>query len=217
MAYDSLEREQKWRSVCMSELAKKTEFPSLVAPCGAFEPVLDRLTLEIHHGRIYKEAFSQIARDKKYHQLLCEEEEMPFSSSSCRLEAGRVYDCHQFYFNGITPPSLLGLRLPQGKILAQIQKDFISFESFFSAVQELTQRVNEVGFLWCVYTKRGMGLRFLPDHQTPPSYERPLFCIDLWEHAYFLRYHERKDAYIYGFFRIIDWTVVQNRLEKIKK
>ena len=186
------------------------------APYGAFEPVLDRLTLETHHLRIYGEAAERLYREERLRHLLYSEEEMPFSAFLPRNEDGRIYDCHQFYFRGITAPSLGGVRSPKGELLSAIQRDYGSIEGFFSAVKREALK-SGVGFLWALKGRRGIGLRFLEGHGVPLGPEIPLFCLDLWEHAYFLRYRERRDAYVYGFFRIINWVEVEKRYQKSKR
>ena len=201
----------------MSSLANGFILPPLSAPYGAFEPVLDRLTLETHHRYIYGAAAERLYGETRLRPLLSSETEMPFTAAYSKNEDGRIYDCHRFYFNSILPPSYSGLRMPKGALLAEIQRGYGSAEGFFSAVKSAVKHIDRVGFLWALKGRWGIFLRFLPDHMTPSLSEHPLFCIDLWEHAYFLRYRERRDAYLYGFFRIINWAEIEKRYEKIKR
>lgn len=186
----------------------------LLAPYGAFEPVLDRLTLETHHLGIYGAVAARLYEEEKFRPLLLSGEEMPFCAVDPRNESGQIYDCHRFYFNAIAPPAQSGLRMPKGELLLALKRDYGGMEGFFSAVKSAVLQINRVGFLWALKGRRGIALRFLENHKTPPRTEQPLFCMDLWEHAYFLRYRERKDAYVYGFFRILNWVEIEKRYQR---
>ena len=113
-------------------------------------------------------------------------------------------------------PSFGGMRSPKGELLLALQRDYGSLEGFFSAVKKEALK-GGIGFLWALKGRRGITLRFLENHAVPLGPEEPLFCMDLWEHAYFLRYRERRDAYVYGFFRIINWVEIEKRYQKSKR
>ncbi len=201
----------------MSAWEENYRVKPLTAPYGAFEPVIDRLTLETHHLGIYGGVAKSLYREERLRPFLLAEEEMPFSFAAPRNENGRIYDCHRFYFNGIAPPAPSGLRMPKGDLLLALQRDYGGVEGFFSAIKNAVLQINRVGFLWVIKGRRGIHLRFLENHQPPPPSEHPILCIDLWEHAYFLRYRERRDAYVYGFFRIINWVEIEKRYQKTKR
>ena len=190
-----------------------TLIPLPYAP-DALQPVISAQTLSFHHGK-HLNAYVNNANALLPGTGLEEapvEEVVIRSAGALRLNAGQVLN-HNLYFSSLRPPK--EDNAPTGKLLAAIEKYFGSFDAFWEA------------FAKAAATQFGSGWAFLsadPKDRLVISQESnagnplqkgltPLLTIDVWEHAYYLDWQNRRPDYIAAFRQVIDWDAVAARMK----
>jgi len=121
---------------------------------------------------------------------------------------------HNLYWKSINPNQP---KKPTGKLKLYLEKTFGSLDNFFKTFKEKALKLKGSGYTFLVLKRNGkLDIINLPNQETPLSYGYiPLFTVDLWEHAYYLKYQNNKKDYIENFFNIIDYQKVSENLDKI--
>jgi len=203
-------QEQKGSQVFVHEL------PKLPYPYDALEPVIDRQTMEIHHDKHFaayvsglNSAVDKLAKAREsqdFAGIRCMSDDLAFNGSGVVL--------HWIYFDTIGPKA--GGR-PEGKLAELINRDFGSFDTFWKQFAEVSKTVQGSGWGilgWEPFSKRLVILQ-AEKHQNLTSWGvMPLMVCDVWEHAYYLKYQNRRPEYVDNFAKIIDWKKVQERFKK---
>jgi Fe-Mn family superoxide dismutase len=103
---------------------------------------------------------------------------------------------------------------PTGKIAEQIKKDFGSFEDFKKKFNETTAKQFGSGWAWLVRTGDGLEVTSTPNQDSPISDGKtPLLGADVWEHAYYLKYQNKRPDYLDAFWNVVNWDEVARRYE----
>lgn len=182
----------------------------------ALEPTIDAQTVMIHHDRHLKSYVDNLNKTLEpypmYHSwtlemLLCNINALPEEIRiPVQRNAGGVYN-HNFYFNGMSPhPSN-----PKNKLLDAINAAFGSYENFKAVFKKNALSVFGSGYSWLVMDKhanRPNELRIIntANQDTPlPCTVCPVLVIDVWEHAYYLKYQNKRADYIDNWFQVINW------------
>ncbi len=191
------------------------ELPPLDYPYNALEPHIDEATMKLHHdmhhaayvaGLNNAEAKLAQAREAKDFSLVKHwERELAFHG------AGHFLHC--IFWKNMSPN---GGGKPQGSLLEQIRRDFGDYESFTAQFKAAATAVEGSG--WALLVKNSMTgkLEILTSekHQNLSQWVvAPLLVLDVWEHAYYLKYQNRRAAYVEAFFNVINWTDVQQRFD----
>lgn len=204
------------------------ELPKLGYAPHELEPHMDTRTVEIHHGKHHAAYTAKLNAAVKEYSLEGKSIEEILSGvsgypSALRNNAGGYYN-HNLFWKVLSPR---GGGKPQGALATAIDTDFGSFEAFvekFSAVA--TARFGS-GWAWCCVHKGGkVSLCDTPNQDNPlmdvECCGKPVGCgtpilgLDVWEHAYYLQYQNRRPDYIKAFFNMIDWSVVSELYQKHK-
>lgn len=203
-------QEQKGSQVFVHEL------PKLSYPYDALEPVIDKKTVEIHHDKHFAAYVSGLnsALDK----LATARESQDFAGIRCVSDDlafnGSWVVLHWIYFDSIGPKA--GGK-PEGNLAELMNRDFGSFEGFWKQFAEVSKTVQGSGWgvlAWEPFSKRLVILQ-AEKHQNLTSWgAMPLLVCDVWEHAYYLQYQNRRADYVDNFAKIIDWKKVRERLKK---
>jgi superoxide dismutase, Fe-Mn family len=194
--------------------------PYLPFKLDALEPYISKNTMELHynmHHRGYVDKLNK-AIDEKYLEDLSMEELLHHASdydSEIRNNVGGHYN-HTLLWRILSPEKMK----PYGKLLSRIEVAFQSFDGFKEQFKEVAKSHFGSGWAWLVLNPKGiLEIGCTPNQDNPlmdiselKGY--PLFGLDLWEHAYYLDYQNRKGDYIDAFWNIIDWTEVSNRYEE---
>lgn len=185
----------------------------------ALEPYIDEETMRIHHQKhlqTYIDNLNRILSQRPGLQKLPLEE---LATVSGRLphaallplarNAGGVYN-HRFYFEGLTPHPI---GKPVGDLASAIDKTFGSWESFQQAFTKAALAVFGSGYAWLTLDRRGrLAISCTANQETPLARGlRPLLCIDVWEHAYYLKHQNRRKDYLPDWFAVTDWDVAGAR------
>lgn len=191
-------------------------------PYNSLEPELIERILKIHHDKhlgAYVENLNVLLRPyPQFADYTAEELILYIGSVPPEIQegvwrnAGGVYN-HNFYFEGMRKGGNLG---PKGELLTAIIKDFGSLEDFKLAFIKKAMSLFGSGYTWLVSDASGrLSLMNTPNQDTVLLYPvSPILLIDLWEHAYYLQYENRKKEYIENWFKIIYWEKAQKRYEE---
>ncbi len=171
---------------------------NLPYPYYALEPIIDEKTVNIHynkHHKKYMENLNKLTNSTiPLNQIPKRIDEFPINKRGEILyNAGGVLN-HNLYFQSLNPnPSL-----PKGKLLTKINETFGNFENFKTNFITKAKLLKGSGYTFLVSDNKGnLQIINMPNQETPLSYNlTPLFNIDLWEHAYYLKYQNNKDEYL---------------------
>jgi superoxide dismutase, Fe-Mn family len=191
----------------------------------ALSPSIDVGTLEIHYSKhylAYTEALNKALDSTQLSDLSIEEilAKAETTNMELRNNAGGYYN-HNIYWESMIPK---GGGTPKDTLAASIDRDFGSFESFKSKYKTAANQHFGSGWAWLITDKEGKLQITTTQNQDntlmPKSLIKgtPILALDLWEHAYYLSYQNKRKKYIDNFFEVINWKKVQERYEEaIKK
>ena len=201
----------------------RQKYPFSLAPLPytytALSPYLDARTLHLHHDVIlagYVERLNALLQDyPAYHdwsllQLATDWRKLPDAiCTAVRHNAGGIWN-HQLYFAGMNP---CGNSSPSPAVMEAIKAQFGSWADFRRSMRSAAGAFIGSGYLWLLHCPDGGLLLMTTENQTLPPQGRPLLNCDLWEHAYFLRYENRRAEYFENWFRLINWSMVDARYD----
>ncbi len=202
----------------------KFELPTLPYSYDFLEPVIDAKTMEIHHSKHHAAYVNNLnSALEKYPelefkcpgQLMRNIDQMPADIKQAVINNGGGHVNHSLFWKTLTAPDTSEL---SGEIKELIETEFGSYEKFVELFTTAATTRFGSGWAWLVITKEGkLEVTSTPNQDTPlMEGKRPLLGLDVWEHAYYLNYQNRRPDYIKEFFRIINWEVVNARLEHAK-
>lgn len=201
-------------------------YPFVVRPLpyeyDALLPVLDAETLKFHHDKHYKTYVDNLNRVLADYpelqllsipQLLTRLEDIPESArTAVRNNGGGVYN-HELYFDAMKSPT--GQEVT-GELAEAINRDFGSYQQWKEKMKLAAVSQFGSGWAWLVTDKAGkLSIVQTANQDVPDLLEQiPIFLVDVWEHAYYLQYQNRRADYVEGWFTLINWRKAQKRYEE---
>ena len=191
---------------------------------SALEPFIDTETINIHYNKHYlsylkrlNDLLVSLNYDFRHTKegLIENIEIFPITKrDDIIFLAGGVIN-HQLYFDSMSPNN----NKPSGKILEEINKKYGNYNNFKQEFRKNANILVGSGYTSLVLNKKGdLEIINTPNQDSPLLYGlKPILNLDLWEHAYYLKYRNRKDLYIDAFFNIIDFDALNKRYEKEKQ
>lgn len=193
--------------------------PQLPYGYAALEPHIDALTMEIHHSRHHKAYIDNLNR-------LCDENHVHEPSLERILAGISRYPMgirnnggghwnHSFFWNCMKPN---GGGIPTGKAAEAINSSFGSFDAFKSLFGEAAKSRFGSGWAWLVRTPEGkLAVGSTPNQDNPlmdvsELKGAPLLGLDVWEHAYYLKYQNKRPDYIGAWWNLVNWDSVSAKL-----
>ncbi len=184
----------------------------------ALEPVIDALTMETHHSKhhaTYTATLNTLAekagvQDQEITSLLAnlDQIEDPALRNGIRNNGGGFYN-HNLYFQ-IMGPNAGGE--PTGALKEKMDAAFGSYDAFVEKISALATGQFGSGWAWMSVTPDGdLVLSNSANQDNPISLgtgNKPIFALDVWEHAYYLKYKNLRAAYVKEFFNVVDWNAV---------
>ena len=191
---------------------KKFELMTLPYEVNALEPVISRETIGFHHGKhlaAYVNNLNSLLPGSGFEEMSLEEIVCK-SSGGILNNAGQILN-HELYFGQFTAPK--ENNVPTGKIADAIVRDFGSFEAFKEAFQKGGATLFGSGWVWLSADKDGKLVITQEPNAANPIQKglKPLLTFDVWEHAYYLDYKNRRPDHLAALWQIIDWKVVNLR------
>ncbi len=190
------------------------QLPNLSYNHDALEPHIDSKTMQIHHGKHHAGYTNKLnaaiegtdLEGKSIEEIL---KNLDMNNSAVRNNGGGYYN-HCLFWE-IIGPNCGGS--PSGKLADAINKDFGSFDEFKSKFSAAAATRFGSGWAWlCVDSDGGLEVCSTANQDNPlmpgECGKTPILCLDVWEHAYYLNYQNRRPDYIDAFFNIINWEVV---------
>jgi Fe-Mn family superoxide dismutase len=197
------------------------ELPPLPYPFAALEPHIDAKTMEIHHGK-HHQAYITNANNalKDYPELAAKSAEELLANLSVVPEAIRTvvrnnaggHANHTFLWK-ILGPNAGGS--PTGKLAAAINSTFGGFDQFKEKFQAAGAGRFGSGWAWLVLNKQGKLEIISTPNQDSPIMDglKPIFGADVWEHAYYLLYQNRRPDYLKAYWNVVNWDAVGKNYE----
>ena len=197
------------------------QLPDLNYGFDSLEPHIDAKTMQIHHGKHHAGYTSKLnaaiegtdLEGKSIEDLLSN---LDLSNSSVRNNGGGYYN-HCLFWEIMSPN---GGGSPSGNLLAAIEKAFGSFDEFKAEFSKAAATRFGSGWAWlCAHSDGSLEICSTANQDNPIMNGigcggSPILGIDVWEHAYYLNYQNRRPDYINGFFNVIDWAKVEEKYNR---
>lgn len=200
----------------------KYELPKLPYAYDALEPFFDARTMEIHYTKHHNAYVTNLnAALEKHPELNYSLEEMLKDLSLVPADIrGAVQNNGGGHFNHSFFWPLLKVNngaKPEGNLLDRINKDFGSFDAFKEAFSTAAKTRFGSGWAWLIVTSdKTLKVVSTPNQDTPLAEGTPILGLDVWEHAYYLNYQNRRPDYVSAFFNIINWQKVSELYQAAK-
>ena len=190
----------------------KFELLTLPYETSALEPVIGAKTVEIHHGKhlnAYVTNLNNLLPGSGFEGMSLEEI-VEKSEGGIFNNAGQLLN-HNLYFTQFAAPN--PERKPVGKLAAAIDSQYGSFDTFKQEFQQKGATLFVSGWVWLSTDKEGKLVITQEANGSNPIRQglKPLMGIDVWEHAYYLDYQNRRPDHLAAVWQIIDWNVVEAR------
>lgn len=192
-------------------------YPYLLDPLpyayDALEPVIDKETMEIHHDKhhqAYTDNLNKAMEANSHLQVKTLEELLDSKIPAVKNNAGGVWN-HDFFWESMTKPG--GGHIGDG-LVTELEKAFVSVEEFMKIFEATALGRFGSGWAWLVKNKDG-GLEILSTaNQDNPMVDgfKPLLAIDVWEHAYYLKYKNKRADYVKAWWEVVNWDKVEERM-----
>ena len=194
------------------------QLPDLNYGFDSLEPHIDAKTMQIHHGKHHAGYTSKLnaavegtdLEGKSIEDLLSN---LDLSNSAVRNNGGGYYN-HCLFWEIMSPN---GGGSPSGNLLAAIEKAFGSFDEFKAEFSKAAATRFGSGWAWlCAHSDGSLEICSTANQDNPIMNGigcggSPILGLDVWEHAYYLNYQNRRPDYINGFFNVINWTKVEEK------
>ncbi len=195
------------------------ELPALPYPHDALEPHVDARTMEIHHSKHHAAYTSKLNAALEGHpalqaqsieELLRGIDALPQDVQTAVRNNGGGFANHDLFWQIMSPK---GGGTPSGALADAIASTFGSFESFQSSFSDAAANRFGSGWAWLVVDGDGALHLYSTANQDSPlmSGHVPILGLDVWEHAYYLHYQNRRPDYIKAFWNVVDWGAVAER------
>jgi Fe-Mn family superoxide dismutase len=197
------------------------ELPSLNYSFDALEPHVDTKTMQIHHGKHhagYTNNLNNAIKGTDLETMSIETilAELDLNNTAVRNNGGGFFN-HSLFWNVMSPN---GGGIPSGDLASAINDSFGSFDEFKSAFSKAAGTRFGSGWAWlCVHPGGKLEVCSTPNQDNPLMKGvgcggQPILGLDVWEHAYYLNYQNRRPDYISGFFNVINWDFVSELYSK---
>ena len=192
------------------------QLPRLPYSLDALEPHIDATTISIHYGKHHQTYADNLNKlvpstefaDASLEQIILKAQGPVFNN------AAQVWN-HTFYWESMKPN---GGGEPKGELLAAIEKSFGNFAGFKDQLSKISVTQFGSGWGWLVKKKEGTLAVVQTGNAANPltAGDVPILTCDVWEHAYYLKYQNRRADYVGSWWNVINWDAVAARLAKAK-
>ena len=195
------------------------QLPDLPYPSNALEPHIDARTMEIHHDKHHKAYTDKLnaaiegtdMAGQSIEQILGRGESLP---GAVRNNGGG-YANHNLFWEVMSPN---GGGEPSGALSEAIREAFGSFAEFRQKFEDAAATRFGSGWAWLVVKRDGkLDVYSTPNQDSPLMVgDKPVLGLDVWEHAYYLKYQNKRPEYISAFWNVVDWGKVGERFQQAK-
>ena len=200
------------------------KFPELPYAYNALEPHIDAMTMELHYSKHHKTYYDKFVaaiattelNGKPLEEIFTQVSKLPMP---VRNHGGGLYN-HTFFWESMSPN---GGGVPTGKLAEVINAQYGSFEDFKTKFNDAAANRFGSGWAWlsvkadkslCVCSSANQDNPLMDTSDCPAT---PILGLDVWEHAYYLKFQNRRPDYISAFWNVVNWEVIQSRYDSIVK
>jgi Fe-Mn family superoxide dismutase len=197
--------------------------PPLPYPANALEPSIDTQTMEIHHGRHHKAYVDNLNKalegqtalqSKPIEQLLREINQVPENIRQAVINNGGGHANHTMFWE-IMGPGAGGK--PSGPLADEINKVFKDFSTFQGQLKQAGVSRFGSGWAWLVLDGGKLQIISTANQDSPlMKGQFPILGVDVWEHAYYLKYQNKRPDYIDAWWNVVNWNAVSKRYSQAK-
>ena len=200
--------------------------PDLPYSVDSLEPHIDARTMEIHHGKHHQTYINNLnaalegnttLAEKPVNELIADLSQLPEGIRGAVRNNGGGHSNHTFFWEVISPS---GGGIPSGSLGEAITSAFGSFDSFKDAFTKAALTRFGSGWAWLIKSGDSVQVTSTPNQDSPlmegiaDDTGLPLIGLDVWEHAYYLNYQNRRPDYIGAFWNVVDWDRANALFEK---
>ena len=199
--------------------------PPLPYSYDALEPHIDAKTMEIHHTKHHQayadglntalQSINALTHKSYIVEILSDLSSVPENIRNAINFYGGGFENHRLFWENMKPN---GGGEPGGRLADEIKIYFGSFREFKEKFSTGTAAIQGSGWGWLVYNQSFSRVEFrTTENQTSPHTQRaiPLLGLDVWEHAYYLKYQNRRADYIQAWWNVVNWTEVEERFLRV--
>ena len=201
------------------------ELPNLPYPYDALEPYIDERTMNIHHTKHHQAYVNNVNAALQNHpelanqpieQLMRNINQVPESIRQAVINNGGGHANHSLFWQ-IMGPNKGGE--PSGALADEIKKDFGSVQDFKDQFSKAAAGRFGSGWAWLVVDPNGkLEITSTPNQNSPlMEGKTPLLGLDVWEHAYYLKYQNRRPEYIENWWNLVNWDAISQRYQQAKQ
>jgi len=195
------------------------ELTALPYDYSGLEPSISKTTLEFHHDKHYQAYVNNLntalagtkeLQRKSLEEILSNPDKLPQDISVAVINNGGGVFNHNFYFEALTAPSTTA---PSKRLADAIDKAFGSFDEFLAEFKKAAMAQFGSGWAWLVMDSDEYLKIVRTANQDTPLKDslKPMLTIDVWEHAYYLDYQNRRADYVDAYIKAINWDVISRR------
>ena len=191
--------------------------PDLPYGYDALEPHIDEATMKVHHDK-HHQAYVDKANgalegtewaDKPIEEVIANLDSLPDDKKGPVRNNGGGHLNHSLFWESMSPD---GGGAPSGALAEAIDSTFGSFDDFKAKLKETGVNQFGSGWSWLVHDGSGLAVVGTPNQDTPlANGQTPLVGVDVWEHAYYLKYQNKRPDYIDAWWNVVDWDKVAER------
>ena len=198
----------------------KYTLPKLNYNYDALEPFIDARTMEIHHTKHHQAYVNNLNAALEKHpglnlsleEMLHDPNKIPADIRQAVINNGGGHYNHSLFW---TLLKVNNGRTPKGALLEAINRDFGSFDAFKEKFEAAAKGQFGSGWAWLLVGNDGkLKVVGSANQNTPLSEGRPILAIDVWEHAYYLQYQNRRPDYVSAFWHVVCWGMVEKLFEQ---
>lgn len=195
--------------------------PQLPYAYDALEPFIDEKTMEIHHSKHHQAYVDNLNKLLEKHtdlqnlsieELVSNIQQVPEDIRQGVVNNAGGHLNHSFFWELLSKE---GEKQPEGELMDMIVSSFDSYDNFKKVFMETAMKRFGSGWAWLVRENGGLKVISTPNQDSPlMGGQRPLLGIDVWEHAYYLKYQNRRAEYLESFWAILNWDRVTQEFRK---
>jgi Fe-Mn family superoxide dismutase len=199
------------------------ELPQLPYAYDALEPHIDKETMNIHHTKHHNTYITNVNAaleghddllSKSVEELVSNLDAVPESARTAVRNNGGGHANHSLFWTILSPN---GGGVPSGELADKISSKFGSFETFKEEFAKAGATRFGSGWAWLVVNNGELEVTSTPNQDSPlMEGKTPILGLDVWEHAYYLNYQNRRPDYIGAFWNVVNWEEVNRRYEEAK-
>lgn len=199
------------------------ELPKLPYAYDALEPFIDARTMEVHHSKHHATYVAKLneavannpeLQAKSPEELLRNLSSIPEAIRMAVRNHGGGHVAHTLFWKSMGPNKG---GIPTGKIGELIEKDLGGFAKFKEDFSKLGAGVFGSGWAWLVIDEQGSLKTMMSSNQDNPlsTGMKPIMCLDVWEHAYYLKFQNRRAEYITEWWNVVDWDSIEETYKQL--